>query len=115
MKLSSRVVAIFLVLAGAVSFAYSSHADARVGFFISVPLGPWYYPPPPPAYYYPPYYYPPPVVYAPSPPAYVEQAPAVPAPPQAGQFYYYCRDSQGYYPYVRECPAGWERVPVQPR
>ncbi len=112
MKLTSRIVAIFLVLLGAVSFAYSNHAQARVGVFIGVPLGAWYYPPPPPAYYYPPpYYYPPSVVYAPSPPAYVEQAP----PQAAGQFYYYCRGSQSYYPYVTECPGGWERVPAQPR
>ena len=38
------------------------------------------------------------------------------APPQAqpqGEWYY-CADSNSYYPYVRDCPGGWQRVPAQP-
>jgi hypothetical protein len=70
---------------------------------------PYYYPP----YYYPPAYYAP---YASSPPVYVEQDTAQPAPaPQAPQgYWYYCAGANGYYPYVKECPAGWQRVSPQP-
>lgn len=79
--------------------------------------GPGYYYPPP-YYSYPPYYYPPAVVTVPSGPVtYIEQAQPEPAPsaqaPAAG-VWYYCADSQTYYPYVRECPGGWQTVPAQP-
>jgi len=30
------------------------------------------------------------------------------------QYWYYCRDSQAYYPYVKECPGGWIKVVPQP-
>lgn len=78
--------------------------------------GPAYYYPSP--YYYapPPYYYPPPVVVAPYvPPVYVEQgdyARSVPDQPPAS--WYYCAGSKAYYPYVRQCPEGWQRVSPQP-
>ncbi|MGE5638797.1 MAG: hypothetical protein ACM30H_01770 [Clostridia bacterium] len=52
---------------------------------------------------YPYYYAPAPVYYAPPPPAYVE-AP----PPQ--QYWYYCASARAYYPYVQDCPGGWQRV-----
>ena len=39
------------------------------------------------------------------------QVPPVPgAPPAAGNYWYYCRDSQTYYPYVQECASPWDRV-----
>ncbi|MFA6313755.1 MAG: hypothetical protein WCV99_00795 [Sterolibacterium sp.] len=85
-------------------------------------------------------YYAPPVTYAP--PAYpvagvvqpydVDQvyatAPPIslPPPPQnaaristltmpGSQWWYFCKNPEGYYPYVRECPSGWEKVsPVPP-
>jgi hypothetical protein len=36
--------------------------------------------------------------------------------PDAGtvQYWYYCDDPSGYYPYVRECAAAWEPVPTVP-
>ena len=71
--------------------------------------------------YYAPYAYPAPVYAYPAPayayPApsagYVEQgyAPAAPAPQQD---WYFCAGSNAYYPYVRECPGGWQRVPSVP-
>jgi hypothetical protein len=106
--------AILVVLAAALCAAlllWSGRAHARVGLrlYLDVPLwAPWYYAPPPPYYYpyYPPYYYPP---AAPAPPAaYVEQPP--PPPP----VWYYCAESKTYYPYVRDCPGGWQRVPAAP-
>lgn len=74
-----------------------------------------------PRYYYPPVYYPPVVVVPAPPPVYVERyverqysyappAPAAPAQPD----WYYCADSQAYYPHARECPSGWQRVTPHP-
>jgi len=70
--------------------------------------------------FYPPYFgnpwptyvSPPVVVVRPAPPVYVEQGQAVPAP--APSYWYYCAASRTYYPYVSQCPAGWQRVPAQP-
>jgi hypothetical protein len=80
------------------------------------PYGGWYAPPS--LYYMPPpvFYSPPAVITVPSqPPVYIEQARPAPAPPQAAQsFWYYCADSRAYYPYVAECPSGWQPVPAQP-
>ena len=70
--------------------------------------GPWYpfgYP-----YYYPyayPYYYP----YTYPPPADPSAAVSVPSEPQQS-YWYYCKDSKAYYPYVTSCPDGW--IPVVP-
>jgi len=47
-----------------------------------------------PGYYYAPAYYP---------PAYY---------PAAQQYWYYCPAVAAYYPYVQQCPAGWQ--PVRP-
>jgi hypothetical protein len=48
---------------------------------------------------------------------YIEQP--VPQPPAQQQqsalgYWYYCADPGAYYPYVKECPAGWQRVAPQP-
>jgi hypothetical protein len=75
--------------------------------------GPWFYPGP---YYYPPYNYPyPPVVSVPAtPPVYIERAEvAEPASP-ASASWYYCNNPQGYYPYVENCPGGWQAVAPRP-
>jgi len=38
-----------------------------------------------------------------------------PTPPPPGtQWWYLCASPRGAYPYVRECPGGWERVPAVP-
>ena len=29
-------------------------------------------------------------------------------------YWYYCRAANAYYPYVRECPGGWERYLPSP-
>jgi hypothetical protein len=101
--------AMSVLLSGA-ALAHGPHA--RFGFYFGAPLyGPWYYPPPA---YYPPYA----PVYQ-SPPVYVERgdvpaAPAAaPAPPQQS-YWYFCAASQAYYPYVNECPGGWQRVTPRP-
>ncbi|MCX7174621.1 MAG: hypothetical protein NT159_12010 [Proteobacteria bacterium] len=76
--------------------------------------GPWpgyYYGYPP--FYYPPYPYPPVVVSTSAPPVYIEKQPAV--APQAPAYWYFCSSPEGYYPYVNECPAGWQKVAPQPQ
>lgn len=80
-----------------------------LGLHFGVPLG-WYAP-----YYYPPpyYYYPPAVMAQPAPPAvYVERGDA-PAE-QTESWWYYCEQSRAYYPYVKDCPGGWQRVAPSP-
>jgi FKBP-type peptidyl-prolyl cis-trans isomerase FkpA len=41
--------------------------------------------------------------------------PSAQTAPQSGQasFWYYCSDAKAYYPYVRECPSGWQQVVPQ--
>ncbi|HYD56246.1 MAG TPA: hypothetical protein VEB41_05005 [Burkholderiales bacterium] len=63
-------------------------------------------------------YAPPPVYVAPSvvhvqPPVYVERH----EPPIVDQqgWWYYCDAGNGYYPYVKECPGGWRKVPPTPQ
>ena len=87
---------------------YAPHAGVRFGLFVGMPL--WYGWP---GYYHaPPHYYAPTMITVPvSPQTYIEQAPA--AAPQPG-YWYYCADARAYYPYVKECPAGWQRVSPQP-
>jgi hypothetical protein len=41
-----------------------------------------------------------------APPVYAQAAP--PAPPPA--YWYYCQNPPGYYPYIKDCPAGWMTV-----
>ncbi len=36
-----------------------------------------------------------------------------PVQPQSS-YWYYCQAPEGYYPYVKECPGGWEQVAPQP-
>lgn len=84
--------------------AQPAHAYWRGGVWIDVPLvvpGPYYYGSP--------YYgYPqPPVIIQQAPPQQV--APAQPAPPAS---WYWCANPAGYYPYVRDCPGGWQAVPA---
>ena len=84
------------------------HSHFRFGVFVGGPVwDPYPYP------YYP--YYPPAVVVQPAPPTtYIEQAAPEAAEPAAG-YWYYCAASKTYYPYVKDCPAGWQRVAPQPQ
>jgi hypothetical protein len=90
----------------------------RVGFGLGVGLGvvvaaplfwPGYYAP-----YYSPYYayapYAYPVNYAPV-TQYVQTTPVQPA---AVSSWYYCAGSKTYYPYVQQCPGGWQQVAPTP-
>jgi hypothetical protein len=97
-------------------------APPRVGVYFGGAWGPYWGPGYPyywgPRYYYPPsyYYYPPPAYYPHQPPVYIEreEQPAQPAPQESSQWWFYCPSAKAYYPYVRECPEPWQRVPAQP-
>jgi len=64
--------------------------------------------------FYSPFYFPPPIVVLPPepPPVYIEQY--EPPPEQASSYWYYCAGAKAYYPYVKECPGGWQKIPPQP-
>jgi len=75
------------------------------------PYSPFYHP------FHHPYFPPYPLVILPSPPAppppvYIERQPERQSLDPG--FWYYCRESQAYYPYARECVGPWEPVPPQP-
>ena len=111
------VMALVTGLGASSALAWRHGPRVVVGFNFGVPLyGAYTYPYPyyAPPYYYP-AYYPAPVVVQQQPTVYVEQqpAPAAQASAPAG-YWYYCAGSHAYYPYVKECPAGWQRVAPQP-
>lgn len=126
----TAIAALALLVSGLLvaesAFAHGPYPRARLGVYIGVPLtvglgfgyGYGYYPS---RYYYPPYYsypsyYPEPVVIQQQPPVYVEQGqqPAPSAQPSAPTYWYYCADSRAYYPHVKQCASGWQRVAPQP-
>ena len=81
----------------------------RTSVFIGAPLFA--------SFYYYPYYYPPPYYYYPAPvvapaPDYIEQYPDQTTPQSS--YWYYCTSSHSYYPYVKDCPEGWQQVAPQP-
>lgn len=110
---------ILLVLLGAVvaPVAWADHEYHRghhhrgVGVYVGVPWPGYYdiYP----RYYYPYSPYPPLVVVPAAPPVYIEKEP--PAASPEASYWYFCGSPQGYYPYVTECPAGWQRVAPVPQ
>jgi hypothetical protein len=53
------------------------------------------------------YFYPQPIYPYPDP----YRPPVVAAPPP-GPVYYYCPGPRGYYPYIPNCPTGWQVVPA---
>jgi hypothetical protein len=91
------------------------------GFYFGSYWGPWgwgagypyygypYYPYYPYNYPYP-YYYGPSVTVQEEPQTYIEQD----TRPEEPVYWYHCPDPEGYYPYVKKCPKGWQRVPATP-
>jgi hypothetical protein len=106
------LLALVGVFASESALAHGGRTRLHLGFHFGAPYwgpywGPWWYHPPPS------YYYPGPAVYVPAQPTtYIEQSGA-PASDSAG-WWYYCDTARGYYPYVKECPSGWQRVPPAP-
>ena len=58
--------------------------------------------------YYPPYYpsYVAPQIVVPQQPVIYERL----TPPEEPDYWYFCRNPEGYYPYVKKCPNGWMKV-----
>lgn len=101
---------IVLLLAG-IGGAWAHGGRIGVGVHFGPYWGPGWYSPPP-------YYYRPQVVVVPAQPmVYIEQEPGVPAETAnrpLEHYWYYCAASKAYYPYVKECPAGWQKVLPHP-
>lgn len=116
MKFARMALASLLIMAGIVlggsAWAhggghYRGHhgSHLRFGVFIGAPAY-WHFAPRP-------YYYPPVIAAPASPPVYIERGSAEPSDQSQG-YWYYCADDRAYYPYVKQCPGGWQRVPAQP-
>ncbi len=100
---------------------HGGHHGGHGGFDFDVVVGPywgapWYYP-----YYYPyyypgyyPYYYYPYVPAEPSTPQEYIERPRREQSSRPSGVWYYCPESKAYYPYVRKCPGGWQKVPAEP-
>ena len=103
----------FALLTGALAATPAlawGHGHVSLGFNFGFPVyAPYYYPPP--------VYYPAPVVVQSAPPVYVERndMPPQAAAPQAQNYWYFCASSKSYYPYVKDCPGGWQRVSPTPQ
>ncbi|SFK96757.1 hypothetical protein SAMN05216302_102322 [Nitrosomonas aestuarii] len=67
-------------------------------------------------YYYPrAYAYPSPVIIPRTPPVYIQRETPVTASTQPQtNYWHYCRNPEGYYPYIKQCPEGWLQVAPQP-
>ena len=127
MKVMTRVAwaAAFVLtalMASETALAHRGRVAVGVGFGFGFPgywgyPAPYYYPPTYP-YYYDPYYYPaygyPGYGYPAVPTTYVEQGTQSAPAQQQGQWWYYCNEAGAYYPYVRECAGGWQRVAPRP-
>jgi hypothetical protein len=88
------------------ALAHGHFYGPRVHFGVVVGGPPlyWHYPPP--------YYYAPPAIVVPaSPPTYIEKNDA--SESNAQSFWYWCADARAYYPYVKQCAGGWQRVTPQ--
>ncbi|PWB42793.1 MAG: hypothetical protein C3F19_03715 [Rhodocyclales bacterium] len=107
------VLAVLLLLgAASAAWAHDRGPRARLGVYVGVPMGYyyWWHEPPPPYYYY----YPPTIIVRPQEPqVYIERG-APQQAPQAEAYWYYCSESRSYYPYVKDCPGGWQRVVPTP-
>jgi hypothetical protein len=119
MKTLARIIIATLVvllmgsMPGSSAFARGGHGGHGPHVGIGLWLGPGWWPGWWGPYYYPSYY-----PYYQEPPVVIQQQPEVnvqPAP-QAEQptYWYFCKDPQGYYPYVKQCPGGWMKVVPTP-
>lgn len=121
MKTIKWIFAAVLLCIAASGSAWADHGHGHSRVHFGVVIGPvwdpFYYRPYRYPYYDPYYspYYPPVVVVQPqNPPVYVEQGDSTPGVSSATNYWYYCAASRSYYPYVKECSGGWQKVAPQP-
>jgi hypothetical protein len=107
MKNTAAAFATLLLGMGISAGALAWHGHPHVGVVIGPYWGSWYDPPP---------YYPPVVVERAEPPMYIEhqEARSAVGAPRGSNDWYYCRAAKAYYPYVKTCPSGWQRVSPRP-
>ena len=93
-------------------FVHSHHHRGRAVIFVGAPFLFWSWP-----YGY--YYAPPPYYYGPDylarerlPDVYVEKFDGTPTPQTPGDIF--CPGQQAYYPDVKDCPTGWQRIIREP-
>jgi hypothetical protein len=96
--LTRLVIAVLLAAAAA---GASAHGRVHFGVHVGPYWGPWWVVPPP-------IYYSQPIVVEREAPIVIDQTVA------PIDYWYYCRPANAYYPYVKDCPAAWERVPAKP-
>lgn len=104
-----------IFISGTALADHHGHGGLGLGFYFG---GPYLYPYYPPHYYYHYPYYPPVVVVPQQAPVYIEQTPQQAAPQtsviQPSGYWYHCDKPDGYYPYIKECPGGWQKVVPTP-
>lgn len=92
------------------------HGGPRVSLSFGPYYGPWGYSP----YFYDPFFYSrrwndrPIIIEQPAPQVYVEQPQVYSQAAPNNNYWYFCETAQAYWPYVKECPGGWQRVVPQP-
>ena len=132
MKRLGAALAMIVALLGGMTAAETAsahgghtHIGVGVGFGFG-PYWPGYWPgywgAPYPYYYPAPYYYEPMVT---TPPTYIErgdEARPSEARPSASSasgprrdWWYFCPETKTYYPYVKDCAGGWQRVEPKPQ
>jgi len=95
--LTKLFIAVLLVVASTTVLA---RGRVHFGVHIGPYWGPWWIIPPPVVYSVP--------VDEPEPPIVIEQTTS------PADYWYFCRSANAYYPYVKACSEGWEKVPVKP-
>ncbi|HEY5512458.1 MAG TPA: hypothetical protein VIK40_02335 [Geomonas sp.] len=107
--MKKSVFVLFATTVLLLGYSLPGQAHLRGGVWIGPVWGPGWWGAP---YGYPNPYYTssPPVVIRQEPQEYIHQ----PAPQTEQQYWYYCAEPQGYYPYVKKCPNGWMRVVPTP-
>lgn len=99
-RLSASLIILLFVPMSVFAHGYRGY---RTSIWIGPGWGPgWGYPMP---YYYAPS---PVIIQQPAPEYYFEAAPE--QQPQEPAYWYYCKNPEGYYPYVKQCPKGWMKV-----
>lgn len=113
-----RAIAAFIVLlALLLAIPWMSHAGHGHHGHTRVFIGGSFWVGPPPfwdlAPWSPPYYYSGPAYYGP-PPFFVQPyGRYLQRGQEEADYWYYCENPQGYYPYIKSCPGGWMRVVPQ--
>ncbi len=113
-------IALPIVAASEVAFAHGRFNRFNFGINLGYPgyYGYGFYDPflYSPFYSYPPVIAPmaPPVIIPSTPPVYIQQQEDPPAIQSQTNYWYYCQESNSYYPYVKQCPGGWLTVNPQP-